>query len=94
MIKEISNIYYNPIFLPFYRIPTAVPTWGLQAKHELLYQPQSILKFKYTNIINLTVLDDGGHFLAFELPHVFTQDVFKAVKAFKKLHQTNEKTEL
>ncbi|CAB3226255.1 unnamed protein product [Arctia plantaginis] len=65
------------------QIPTAVPTWGLQAHNEIMYQPEGILKMKFTNIINLTVLDDGGHFLAFEMPQVFSQDVFKAVKAFR-----------
>nr|AJR27470.1 juvenile hormone epoxide hydrolase [Mythimna separata] len=76
------------------QITTQVPTWALQAKNELMYQPPSLLNRKYKNLINATVLDDGGHFLAFELPQVFTADVFKAVKAFKEWHQTNQKTEL
>lgn len=59
-----------------------------------MYQPPSVLGAKFTNLVGTTVLDDGGHFLAFELPQVFAADVFKAVKAFKEWHQTNKKTEL
>ncbi|XP_026738425.1 juvenile hormone epoxide hydrolase-like isoform X2 [Trichoplusia ni] len=75
-------------------ITTPVPTWALQAKDEIFYQPPSLIKTKFTNLINNTVLDDGGHFLAFELPKIFTEDVFKAVKAFKEFHEKNKKTEL
>ncbi|XP_023946624.2 juvenile hormone epoxide hydrolase [Bicyclus anynana] len=71
---------------------TVVPTWALQAKNELFYQPPSMLSSKFTNLLGVSVLDDGGHFVAFELPQVFAKDVFKAVKAFKEFHKT--KTEL
>ncbi|KAM3958034.1 juvenile hormone epoxide hydrolase-like [Aphomia sociella] len=71
-----------------------VPTWALQAKMELAYQSPSILRTRYTNLINAVALDDGGHFLAFELPVVFVEDVFKAVKAFREWHVKNAKTEL
>ncbi|KAG6458412.1 hypothetical protein O3G_MSEX010852 [Manduca sexta] len=73
---------------------TAVPTWGLQAKSELMYQPPALLRMKFTNLLNTTVLEDGGHFLAFELPQVFVEDVFRAVKAFREWHKSNVKTEL
>ncbi|XP_026315905.1 juvenile hormone epoxide hydrolase-like [Hyposmocoma kahamanoa] len=75
-------------------IKTSVPTWILQAKNELAYQPPGFLKTKYTNLIDVTVLDDGGHFFAFELPKVYTEDVFKAVKAFREWHAKASKTEL
>ncbi|XP_060807877.1 juvenile hormone epoxide hydrolase [Amyelois transitella] len=74
-------------------VKTPVPTWGIQAKNELAYQPPSFLKTKYTNLINVTVLDDGGHFFAFELPKVFAEDVFRAVKAFRAWHAI-KRTEL
>ncbi|PZC70942.1 hypothetical protein B5X24_HaOG214591 [Helicoverpa armigera] len=76
------------------QLTTPVPTWALQARDELVYQPPSILKTKFLNLLGNTVLDDGGHFLAFELPEVLTADVFKAVKVFKEWHQKNKKTEL
>ncbi|KAJ0171963.1 hypothetical protein K1T71_012726 [Dendrolimus kikuchii] len=71
-----------------------VPTWALQAKEELFYQSPSILRTKYPNLLNVTVLDEGGHFLAFELPKVLVEDVFRAVKAFREWRQGNQKTEL
>ncbi|XP_075985879.1 uncharacterized protein LOC142983004 [Anticarsia gemmatalis] len=76
------------------KIPTTVPTWALQAKHEIFYQSPTVLRMKFHNLLNATVLEDGGHFLAFELPKVFSEDVFKAVKAFQEWHQNNPKTEL
>ncbi|XP_046972734.1 juvenile hormone epoxide hydrolase-like [Vanessa cardui] len=74
------------------KFPTSVPTWGLQAKNELFYQPPNLLRHKYSNLLGVTVLDDGGHFFAFEMPKVFADDVFKAVKLFREFHKT--KTEL
>lgn len=70
-----------------------VPTWALQARDELVYQPPAVLRAKYPNLLNVTVLDDGGHFLALELPEVFAEDVFKAVHAFKKWRSTHSKTD-
>ncbi|XP_026738426.1 juvenile hormone epoxide hydrolase-like [Trichoplusia ni] len=75
-------------------IPTPVPSWFIQGKYEIAYQPPFVLKLKYPNIVGVTVLDDGGHFFAFELPEVFSKDVLKAVTAFRKLQKNNEKTDL
>ncbi|CAG9568747.1 unnamed protein product [Danaus chrysippus] len=74
------------------RYSSSVPAWALQAKNELFYQPPHMIKSKYSNLLGVTVLDDGGHFIAFEMPKVFAEDVFKAVKAFREFHKT--KTEL
>ncbi|XP_013138406.1 PREDICTED: juvenile hormone epoxide hydrolase-like [Papilio polytes] len=73
---------------------TPVPTWAFQTKSEMIYQPPSILKTKYINLLGATVLEDGGHFLALELPQIFVNDVFKAVKIFKNWHNQNKNTEL
>ncbi|XP_072946430.1 juvenile hormone epoxide hydrolase-like [Epargyreus clarus] len=76
-------------------IPTPVPTWVLQAKHELIYTPPWMMRFKYTNLLGETVLDEGGHFIALELPKVFAKDVIQAITAFRKWHSQNPaKTEL
>ncbi|KAL0811072.1 hypothetical protein ABMA28_010343 [Loxostege sticticalis] len=75
-------------------IPTPVPTWIVQGKHELCYLPPWLLKYKYPNLVNATHLDDGGHFLAFELPKEFSQDLLDAITAFRKLHKNTKKTEL
>ncbi|KAL0860660.1 hypothetical protein ABMA27_010005 [Loxostege sticticalis] len=75
-------------------IPTPVPTWVIQARNELAYLPPWLLKSKFPNLVNATHLDDGGHFLAFEMPKEFSQDVLNAITAFRKLHKSNKKTEL
>ncbi|XP_013165412.1 PREDICTED: juvenile hormone epoxide hydrolase-like [Papilio xuthus] len=74
--------------------PSPVPTWALQAKNEAMYQPPSILKLKFPNLVGTSVMDDGGHFFALELPQVFVKDVFKAVDAFRNWHKKTAKTEL
>ncbi|XP_063394571.1 juvenile hormone epoxide hydrolase-like [Cydia fagiglandana] len=73
-------------------IPTPVPTWIIQAKNELIFQPWRILRRKFPNLVAANAIDDGGHFLAFQLPKVFSEDVLKAVAAFRKLE--SEKNEL
>ncbi|XP_026756628.2 juvenile hormone epoxide hydrolase-like [Galleria mellonella] len=73
--------------------PTPVPTWVIQAKYEISYQPPIILRLKYPNLVNVTVLHDGGHFLATELPRVFADDLFTAVQSFRNFNR-NIKTEL
>ncbi|OWR50536.1 juvenile hormone epoxide hydrolase precursor [Danaus plexippus plexippus] len=81
--------------LNYNEIPIKVPTCMIQAKHELAYVPTWLLKTKYVNLINETVLDDGGHFLAFELPKIFSEDVLKSIESFREWHRNNnEKTEL
>ncbi|GBP32299.1 Juvenile hormone epoxide hydrolase [Eumeta japonica] len=72
-------------------IPSPVPTWALQARYELTFQPANVLKYKYPNLINVTVLDEGGHFLAFEMPAVVADDVFNAVSAFRDWHKNKAK---
>ncbi|XP_048003130.1 juvenile hormone epoxide hydrolase-like, partial [Leguminivora glycinivorella] len=76
------------------RITTSAPTYLLQVKHELVYQPPSILKEKFPNTIGVTVLQEGGHFIAFEMPETLAADVLKAISAFRKLDRSKLKTEL
>ncbi|XP_026761182.2 juvenile hormone epoxide hydrolase-like [Galleria mellonella] len=64
------------------KIPTPVPTWALRLKHEIVFHPEFILKWKYPNFVGATTLDYGGHFAALELPEEFADDIFKAVKSF------------
>ncbi|XP_041971900.1 juvenile hormone epoxide hydrolase-like isoform X2 [Aricia agestis] len=78
----------------FDKMTSTVPAWALQAKYELFYQPANVLKTKYPHLLGTTVLDDGGHFLAFEKPREMADDVFKAVNEFRKYHATNGRTEL
>ncbi|XP_060807846.1 juvenile hormone epoxide hydrolase isoform X2 [Amyelois transitella] len=64
-------------------IPSQVPAWALQARHEMSFLPPWMIKFKFPNLLNATILDYGGHFLALEQPEVFAKDVLEAVKAFR-----------
>ncbi|CAG9792548.1 unnamed protein product [Diatraea saccharalis] len=76
-------------------IPTPVPMWALQAKHEITYLPPWLIKLKYPNLIKDNPIDYGGHFLALERPQMFSEDVLNAVQAFKQWHKnSNVKTDL
>ncbi|RVE45004.1 hypothetical protein evm_010322 [Chilo suppressalis] len=76
-------------------IPTKVPTWTIQGKNELGYLPPWLIKLKYPNLVKDNPIDDGGHFLALELPQVFSEDVLNAVQAFRQWHKSsNIKTDL
>ncbi|XP_052758076.1 juvenile hormone epoxide hydrolase-like [Galleria mellonella] len=66
-----------------YETPTTVPTWVIQAEHELIYEPPNALRVKYHNLVNVTAIPYGGHFLALELPQVFSEDVLDAIKTFR-----------
>ncbi|XP_047036866.1 juvenile hormone epoxide hydrolase-like [Helicoverpa zea] len=74
------------INMAVFAIPTPVPTWTIHAKDEIFYQSPTLLKFKYPNLLNSTVLFTGGHFLALEKPQVFADDVLHAIAAFRRWH--------
>ncbi|XP_038218168.1 juvenile hormone epoxide hydrolase-like [Zerene cesonia] len=76
------------------QIPTPVPTSVMQAKNELAFEPEWILKTKYPNLLQATVLDDGGHFLAMELPDEFAKDVLNAIAKFRNWHRQYSRSEL
>ncbi|CAG9122211.1 unnamed protein product [Plutella xylostella] len=73
------------------QVHTTVPTWGIKFKHELGFQPDCILKLKYKNYLHSTIVEDGGHFAAFELPDVMADDIFKAVNTFIEFHEQKKK---
>ncbi|XP_050554345.1 juvenile hormone epoxide hydrolase-like [Spodoptera frugiperda] len=75
------------------RIPTDVPTWGIKFKHNLFFQPDSILRLKYRNYLHSSIVEDGGHFAAMELPDVLADDIFDAVDTFIKFHEEKKKNE-
>ncbi|KAL4709526.1 hypothetical protein ACJJTC_007257, partial [Scirpophaga incertulas] len=63
-------------------IPTRVPVWAMRLKHEIVFVPEFMLKWKYLNLLGTTTLSFGGHFAALELPEIFADDVFLAVNRF------------
>lgn len=82
-IKELKKTCYY--FLSFISsIPTKVPTWGIRTKYDLIHQPDFILRWKYSNLLGITNLDSGGHYLAFENPEEVARDLYRAVRRFLK----------
>lgn len=68
-------IYVNLIF----RVPVDVPTACANFPHELAYQSESLLRNKFTNLIQFNHLPRGGHFAAFEEPGLLADDIFEFV---------------
>lgn len=56
------------------RVPTLTPTGCAFFKHEVMHQPEFILKEKFLNIIHTSFYEDGGHFAAMQLPKVLYKD--------------------
>ncbi|XP_048004043.1 juvenile hormone epoxide hydrolase-like [Leguminivora glycinivorella] len=78
--KELSRVE-----LTLEQIPTSVPTWFLCLKNEMFYNPEFLLRWKYPNLIGTTTHNFGGHFAALEKPQELADDIFLAVKIFKKI---------
>ncbi|CAG4955195.1 unnamed protein product [Colias eurytheme] len=72
------------------QIPTQVPTFVTRAKNEIYHTSDIVLKKKYPNLLKVTDLEDGGHFLAMELPEVYAQDVLTAITTFRNWHKEKE----
>nr|CAD7394413.1 unnamed protein product [Timema cristinae] len=65
-------------------IPTKVPTACAMFPFELAYQPESLLKDKYHNLVQFHNMPRGGHFAAFEEPRLLADDIWSAVKLIQK----------
>lgn len=70
----------------FFSIPIdpKVPCAVARFPYEIVYQPEWILKDKYSNLVQVTDFEYGGHFAAFEVPEVFAEDIFSAVYKMRK----------
>ncbi|XP_068624269.1 juvenile hormone epoxide hydrolase-like [Battus philenor] len=91
LYAEASNKRYFALKID--EIPTPVPTWIVQAKNEIAFTPAWMMSFKYPNLVNETILDDGGHFLAMELPQEFSRNVLSALVAFR-AHAQSKRSDL
>jgi len=74
---------------PISRLPINVPAACAVFPYELLYQPESILREKYTNLIQFNHLPHGGHFAAFEEPTLLADDIFKFVSTVEDAKKTD-----
>lgn len=62
------------------KVPTNVPTACARFKHDLGHAMDWQLKDKFTNLIQSTYYDVGGHFAALEQTDLLFQDFAKFVK--------------
>ncbi|XP_015598297.1 juvenile hormone epoxide hydrolase 2 [Cephus cinctus] len=70
--------------LGFDELPVPVSTGCAIFPHELAFQPESIIRSKYPNTIQYSVLPRGGHFAAFEEPQLLADDVWSFVNLREK----------
>ncbi|KAI5645209.1 alpha/beta hydrolase fold domain-containing protein [Phthorimaea operculella] len=73
------------------RARSPVPIWVTQGKHEFTKMGPEILQTKYDNLLNVSSLEiESGHFLAMQLPQVYSENVLTALKAFIDWHLSNK----
>lgn len=70
-------------------MPIVVPTASVRFGNDLWYQPDTIIKEKYLNLVRSTDYPNGGHFAPLEEPAVFADDLRAAVKQFEEFHKEN-----
>lgn len=75
VLSIFSIIYVDLIF----RLPIDVPTACAIFPHEIAYQSESLVRNKFTNLIQFNHLPRGGHFAAFEEPGLLADDIFEFV---------------
>lgn len=68
-------------------IPVKVPTACARFRHELLHQPDALLRDHFFNLVRSKDFSDGGHFAAMQLPKVLAKDVREAIADMEKLRQ-------
>jgi microsomal epoxide hydrolase len=51
--------------------------------NELAYLPKSLLQEKYQKLVRFTDMPQGGHFAAFEVPELLSDDVWETVKIIR-----------
>lgn len=67
------------------RVLCTVPTACALFPHELDYQPEFLLKDRFSNLVQVTHMPRGGHFAAFEEPKLLSEDIWQAVGKMRNL---------
>lgn len=62
-----------------------MPTGAAVFPEELFIQPEPLVKFKFTNLIQYKIMESGGHFAAYEEPEVLAAEVLEFVQKVEKL---------
>ncbi|XP_011495330.1 PREDICTED: juvenile hormone epoxide hydrolase 2-like [Ceratosolen solmsi marchali] len=60
-------------------IPVKVPTACAQFPHEIIFQPEALLRDRFVNLVKVTRMKRGGHFAALEEPELLAEDIWSAV---------------
>lgn len=89
------------LFIPFpffdfelcFSIPTDVPSGCAKFSYELSYQPDSLLKEKFRNLVHSAEYD-GGHFAAFEVPETLGEDIYEFVEKVERLNKAESDKDL
>ena len=69
------------IFEIFFRMPVQVPSACARFRNDF-YTSDGLLKEIFPNLLHLSD-HEGGHFAAFQVPDVFSRDVFVAIEKFE-----------
>jgi hypothetical protein len=71
-------------------LPVEVPVACAVFPYEVIgYTPESLLREKYTNLMQINHLPRGGHFAAFEEPTLLADDIFKFVHTVEETKKKN-----
>ena len=62
-----------------------MPTGCAVFPNELMSHPESLLKSRFTKLIQYSLMSRGGHFAAFEEPKLLADDIFSFVKKTEEL---------
>lgn len=69
-----------------------MPTAAINFAHEVVYQPDWILRDKFPNLVHSTTLDFGGHFAAMHTPKALVDDVFESFAEINKFNAKHQRT--
>lgn len=84
LYAEAFNMKY--ISMKLSQIPTSVPSGCARFTHEVVYQPEVVLKDKFPNLVHVADYE-GGHFAAAEEPEILTNDLYLFVEKVRAMHQ-------
>lgn len=71
-------------------MPIVVPSACANFRNELFYTPEGVLKDRYVNLVQNTHYEDGGHFIAMQMPKKLSEDFFGAVAKMEEQHQLKQ----
>lgn len=71
-------------------MPIKVPTSCTHFENEILWQPITFLKEQYLNLLQVTNIENVGHFSALEEPKIFSEDLWSAAVAFEKYYKDSK----